>query len=99
MAAELLLPSIGTYRVAFFVSVTEVGQLELTLNSAALAYTVYGRLTGTSQIGGEALVTTTAVNSVLSVINPSGGSTALTITPKAGGTDAAAASLVIERLN
>lgn len=64
----------------------------------ALPYTVYGRATGTSQIAGEALVTTTVLNSDISLINPSGESTALTITPLAGGVAAVAASLIIERL-
>ncbi len=97
-SSTFVLPDIGTYRVAFSVSVTEPGQLELTLDSTALDYTVYGRATGTSQIAGEALVTTTAANSTLSVVNPSGNSPALTITPLAGGTQASAASLVIEQL-
>jgi hypothetical protein len=96
------LPDIGTYRVAFSVPVTEAGQLELTLDSGAgateLPYTVSGRATGTSPISGESLITTTASDSVLSVVNPSGNSTALTITPLAGGTHAVSASLVIERL-
>jgi hypothetical protein len=96
------LPDIGTYRVAFSVSVTEAGQLELTLDSGAgataLPYTVSGRATGTSLISGESLVTTTATNSVLSVVNPTGNSTALTITPSAGGAQPVAASLVIEQL-
>lgn len=93
------LPDIGTYRVAFSVPVTEAGQLELTLNSLELPHTVYGRATGTSLISGEALVTTTTTNSLVSVVNPPGNSTALTITPLAGGTHPAVASLVIERLN
>ncbi len=101
--SAFVLPNIGTYRVAFSVSVTEPGQLELTLDSGAvpvaLPYTVYGRATGTSEISGEALVTTTVANSVVSVVNPSDNSTALTITPLAGGTNAAAASLVIEQLS
>ena len=65
----------------------------------ALGYTVFGRATGTSQITGEALVTTTVVNSALSVMNPIGNSTALTITPLAGGSSPVAASLVIQQLN
>ncbi len=65
----------------------------------ALGYTVFGRATGTSQITGEALVTTTVVNSALSVMNPIGNSTALTITPLAGGASPVAASLVIQQLN
>jgi hypothetical protein len=91
------LPTVGTYRVAFSVSVTEAAQLELTLNGTALAYTVYGRATGTSQISGDALVTTTLANSVISVRNPTG--TALTLTPAAGGSEPVAASLVIQLLD
>ena len=82
------LSAIGTYQVLFQVSVTEAGQLVLTLNGAELAYTVVGRATGTSQIVGMALVQTTVINSILTVRNPAGDSTALTITPLAGGTRA-----------
>ncbi len=88
----------GTYRVAFDVPVTEAGQLILTLNGADLAYTVTGRATGTSQITGESLVQTTSVNSILTVRNPAGNSTALTITPLAGGTRPVSASLIVEQL-
>jgi hypothetical protein len=80
------------------VSVTEAGQLLLTLNGADLAYTVVGRATGTSQIVGMALVTTTSVNSILTVQNPAGNSTALTITPLAGGTRPVAAHLIITQI-
>ena len=97
-ADTFILPDIGTYRVAFNVSVSEAGQLQFSLNSVPQTYTVFGRATGTSQITGEALVQTTAVNSQLEVINPVGNPTALTITPLAGGTQPAAASLIIERL-
>ena len=41
--------------------------------------------TGTSQIIGMAIIETTAVNSILAVRNPAGNTTALTITPSAGG--------------
>ena len=98
-ASTFQLPDIGTYRVSFSVSVSEPGQLIVDLNGAQLPYTVYGRATGTSPISGVALVQTTTVNSVLSINNPVGESTALTITPLAGGTDPAVASLVIERLS
>jgi hypothetical protein len=92
------LAAIGTYQVLFQVSVTEAGQLILTLNTADLAYTVVGRATGTSQIVGMALVTTTLVNSILTVRNPAGNSTALTITPLAGGTRPVSAHLVIMQI-
>ena len=92
------LAEIGTYQVLFQVSVTEAGQLILTLNGADLAYTVVGRATGTSQIVGMALVQTTVINSILTVRNPAGNATALTITPLAGGTRPVSAHLVITRL-
>ena len=50
------LGAIGTYEVLFQVSVSEAGQLILTLNGADLTYTVVGRATGTSQIIGMALL-------------------------------------------
>jgi hypothetical protein len=89
---------IGTYQVLFQVSVSEAGQLIITLNGADLAYTVVGRATGTSQIVGIALVTTTLVNSILTVRNPAGNSTALTITPLAGGTRPVSAHLTITQI-
>jgi hypothetical protein len=89
---------IGTYQVLFQVSVSEAGQLLLTLNGADLAYTVAGRATGTSQIVGMALVNTTVANSILTVRNPAGNSTALTITPLAGGTRPVSAHLVITQI-
>jgi hypothetical protein len=89
---------IGFYQILFQVSVSEAGQLILTLDGADLAYTVVGRATGTSQIVGMAIVETTAVNSILTVRNPAGNSTALTITPLAGGTRPVSAHLVITQI-
>ena len=89
---------IGSYQILFQVSVTEAGQLLLTLNGADLEYTVVGRATGTSQIVGMAIVTTTVINSILTVRNPAGNATALTITPLAGGTRPVSAHLVITQL-
>jgi Collagen triple helix repeat (20 copies) len=97
-AGAFVLGNIGVYHVAFSVPVDEAGQLELTLDGNPLAYTVTGRATGTSAIAGGALVQTTAVNEILTVRNPAGESTALTITPLAGGADPSSATLTIERL-
>lgn len=96
--SSFTLSDIGVYQVFFQVSVTEAGQLILTLNGADLAYTVVGRATGASQIVGMALVETTAVNSVLTVRNPEGTAEALTITPLAGGPRPVSAHLVITQL-
>jgi len=89
---------IGTYQVWFQVSVTEAGQLILTLNGQDLKYTVAGRATGTSQIVGLAVVTTATVNSVLTVRNPAGNAAALTVTPLAGGMSPVSAHLVITQI-
>lgn len=97
-STQFELTAIGTYEVTFQVSVSEAGQLELVLNGIALSYSVVGRATGTSQLIGESLVATTTVDSVLKVQNPLGNSTALTITPNAGGASPVSASLVIKRL-
>ena len=96
--SSFTLAEIGTYQVLFQVSVTEPGQLILTLNGEDLAYTVAGRATGTSQIVGMAIVETTVTGSVLTVRNPDGTAEALTITPLAGGTRPVSAHLVIMQI-
>jgi hypothetical protein len=98
-ASTFQLAAVGTYRVSFGVSVGESGQLELRLNGTVVPYTVVGRATGTTQIVGESLVTTTAPNTVLEVVNPTGNSNALTITQKAGGAQPVSASLVVQQLS
>jgi hypothetical protein len=102
-SGEFVIPRVGTYSVDFSVSVTEPGQLVIALDSGGgiveLPYTVYGRATGTSQIAGDALITTTAASSTVELRNPAGNTPALTITPLAGGTHPAAASIVIQQLD
>ncbi|MBR1931516.1 MAG: collagen-like protein, partial [Lachnospiraceae bacterium] len=94
-ASSFNLARIGTYLILYEVSVDEAGQLIVTLNGNDLAYTVAGRATGASQIIGMAIVTTTVINSILTIRNPAGNATALTITPLAGGTRPVSAHLVI----
>ena len=96
--SSFTLTDVGTYQVLFQVSVTEPGQLVLTLNGAELPYTVVGRATGTDQLVGMALVTTTVATSVLTVRNPAGNAAALTVTPNAGSTSPVSAHLVITQL-
>ncbi len=101
-SGEFVLPRAGTYSVDFSVSVDEPGQLVIALDSGGgmveLPYTVYGRATGTSEIAGNALISTTAASSTVELRNPAGNTPALTITPLAGGTHPAAASIVIQQL-
>lgn len=100
--ADFMLPTNGIYEVAWQVSVSEPGQLVLGLDSGAgtveLVSTLAGRATGTTQIANDVLITTTAPNSILSVRNPVGNPSALTVTPIAGGTRPVSASLVIKRI-
>jgi hypothetical protein len=99
---QFQLSAIGSYQVLFQASIKESGQLVLTLDSGAgaleQAYTVVGRDTGTSQIVGMAVINTTVANSVLTVRNPAGESTALTLEPVAGGTNPVSAHLVITQI-
>ena len=90
--------NVGVYQIIFQVSITEAGQLVVTLTGNDLAYTVVGRETGTSQIVGIAIIETTE-NSVLTIRNPSGSSSALTVTPLAGGTRSVSARLMITQLS
>lgn len=92
------LQDIGTYQVMFQVSVTEPGQLVVALNGTELAYTVVGRATGTNQIVGMCIITTTSPNSILEIRNPVSSFTALTITPLAGGVNPVSAHLIITKL-
>lgn len=89
---------IGTYRFDWQVSVTEPGQLMVKIGAAEQPNSVTGRATGTSQISGTHILTTSVLNSVASLVNPSGNAAALTITPTAGGTHAVSAHFVITRL-
>ena len=97
-ASSFNLGPIGTYQILFQVSVTEAGQLILTLDGQDLPYTVVGRATDASQIVGMAIVTTATENSVLTVRNPASNAAALTITPLAGGTSPVSAHLVITQI-
>jgi len=96
------LATIGYYQIFFQVSVSEAGQLLLTLDSGSgpveLPYTVVGRATGSSQIVGMAVLQTSVANAILAVNNPLSNSTALTITPLAGGSDPVSAHLIITRI-
>ncbi len=96
--SSFLLSAAGTYLILFQASVTEAGQLILTLNGTELGYTLTGRSAGTSPMTGTVLVTTAAANSVLTLRNPAENATSLTLTPYAGGNLPASAHLVILRL-
>jgi hypothetical protein len=95
------LSAIGTYQVMFQVGVSDQGQLVLSLDTGSgpqeLPYTVVESGTGGGQIIGTSLVTTTSVNSLLSVRVPARGN-ALRVARSAGGGDPVTAHLVITRI-
>lgn len=87
----------GVYLVNFQVSVSEPGQLMLRVNGSEVPGSLVGRSTGTLQLVGTSLLTL-AVGDHVEVINPSENSTALTITPVAGGTHSVSAHLVFTKI-
>ena len=93
-----LLSDAGTYLISFNVPVTESGQLVLTLNGTELPYAVFGRTAGTSQILGTVLLTTVTENSILTLRNPAGNETDLTVTENGGGNLPVSAHLIILQL-
>jgi hypothetical protein len=98
-AGTFQLAAIGTYDVSFNVGITEAGQFELTLGGALVPSAVASRTTGTCELVMRALVTTTVINEILTVQNPPGNATALTVTPADGNlTHAPSANLTIVRL-
>ena len=92
---SFVLPTAGMWRLAFAASITEAGQLQLYLNDTRVSYGAFGRATGTSQIAGEAFVTTTAAANV-DVRNSSAG--VVTLTPLAGGPQPVTSFLTIQQL-
>lgn len=95
---EFNLGDVGIYQVYFQVSVSEAGQLVLTLNGEELDYTVAGRGADSSQIIGSAIIETVDPDSVLTLRNPENSGTDLTITPNAGGSEPVSAHLIISRI-
>jgi len=96
-ASGFNLPDIGTYEVNFQASITEQAQLGIFLNGSLFSSSVVGRATGNTQIVGTSLVTTTTVNSTLSINNLSFFS--ITLTPFADGNYPVSAHLIIKKLN
>ena len=96
-SSSFTLGPIGVYEVSFQVGITTAGQFVLTLNGTQLPNTVFGTDTS-GTIMGKSIITTSTANSVLTVRNPTGNASALTITPYLGGTQAVSAHLIIIRL-
>jgi hypothetical protein len=97
-SSNFILKKKGLYLVFFQASVAEPGQLVLEIGGVPIMRTVVGRDTGTTQIIGHSLVRTTINNTSLRVQNPSGNSTALTLSSIAGGASPVSANLRVSFL-
>lgn len=86
----------GEYLVQFMVNSNEAGQLGIALNGAVQPNTTFGTATANGSIDGASIITTTAPNTQLSIVNPN--ATSITITPDAGGTNPTVSALNIIKL-
>lgn len=86
----------GTYLIVFKVNTNTAGQLGIAVNGAVQPSATFGNAADDGIIEGKTIITTTAANTVLSIVNPI--TTAVTVTPSAGGTEATVSDLTIIKL-
>lgn len=86
----------GTYLIMFKVNTNTTGQLGIAVNGAVQPNATFGNAADNGIIEGKTIITTTAANTVLSIVNPI--ATAVTVTPSAGGTEATVSDLTIIKL-
>ncbi len=86
----------GTYLIDFKVNSNEPGQLAVALNGTVQTNATFGSAADNGLIDGKMILTLTAANTQLSIINPA--TTSVTVTPSAGGTAATASNLSILKL-
>lgn len=86
----------GTYLIMFKVNTNTAGQLGIAVNGAVQPSATFGNAADDGIIEGKTIITTTAANTVLSIVNPI--ATAVTVTPSAGGTEATVSDLTIIKL-
>lgn len=109
---EFMLPSVGTYRVTWHISVNEPAQWSLWINTAPTpgggglfvevstasgAPASVGQGIGTAQSVGDVVFRNSVANSAIQIRNYAS-PTAVSVTPLPGGTQAQAVSLIIQRL-
>lgn len=86
----------GTYLIMFKVNTNTAGQLGIAVNGAVQPNATFGNAADDGIIEGKTIITTTAANTVLSIVNPI--ATTVTVTPSAGGTEATVSDLTIIKL-
>lgn len=90
------LTNTGTYLIMFKVNTNTAGQLGIAVNGAVQPSATFGNAADDGIIEGKTIITTTAANTVLSIVNPI--TTAVTVTPSAGGTEATVSDFTIIKL-
>lgn len=90
------LTNTGTYLIMFKVNTNTAGQLGIAVNGAVQPNATFGNAADDGIIEGKTIITTTAANTVLSIVNPI--ATTVTVTPSAGGTQATVSDLTIIKL-
>lgn len=86
----------GTYLIMFKVNTNTAGQLGIAVNGAVQPSATFGNAADDGIIEGKTIITTTAANTVLSIVNPI--ATTVTVTPSAGGTEPTVSDLTIIKL-
>lgn len=86
----------GTYLIMFKVNTNTAGQLGIAVNGAVQPNATFGNAADDGIIEGKTIITTTAANTVLSIVNPI--ATTITVTPSAGGTEATVSDFTIIKL-
>lgn len=86
----------GTYLIMFKVNTNTAGQLGIAVNGAVQPSATFGNAADDGIIEGKTIITTTAANTVLSIVNPI--ASTVTVTPSAGGTEATVSDLTIIKL-
>lgn len=95
---EFILAEVGVYKVSFQASIAEAGQLGILLNGVLVPKSIVGKDSLDGQLVCSCLISVSVVNSTLSIVNPLGSLSSLTLTASAGGASAVSANLLIERL-
>ena len=94
-STTFVLADIGTYRVAFGMTIDERAQLQLTVNNVGIPYATFGG-GASAHVSGETFITTSVVNSSVTVRNV--GFYFLPLTQNAGGSTPITAYLTIQQI-
>lgn len=98
--SAFLIPAVGNYEINWYAMPSTINQFLLRLNGAELLHTAIGGGNTNVNMTGSVMISTTSINSVLELINPSGnvGSATLRNAPFSGQNVPFSAWLTIKKL-